>query len=139
MVPTDGAGTGGARALRPRRAGALLHQARDCGSDATTTTAPRALGDCAHTAAGPAASMTASTQLDSTLLGPSPYSCWAMTAPRGGRYIVTYSNGWSTVLRAPRTTRRCTAMAGKGNSLFGTVLLLLLAAGQHLGEAVRAW
>ena len=52
---------------------------------------------------------------------------------------MTYSNGWSTVLRAPRTTRRCTAMAGKGNSLFGTVLLLLLAAGQHLGEAVRAW
>ena len=78
MVPTDGAGTGGARALRPRRAGALLHQARDCGSDATTTTAPRGLGDCAHTAAGPAAG----TQLDSTLLGPSPYNCWywAMTA-----------------------------------------------------------
>ena len=95
MVPADGAMTGRTRALRPRRAVAL-QRPRDGGLDRTTTTLRPARYGCEQTATGPAAGKQQYYNV------PHGLQCArrVATAKRGGFYLVTDSDGWTTVLRA---------------------------------------
>ena len=108
-VRADGAGTGGARPPRPRRA-AALYQLSYCGPSCTTATVLRAR----DARAWAAARLAAGWLLQHTSEQP--------TQPAGGKVAAlhddgrdaTEAGGWILVRRAPRAARSQAAKASKG-------------------------
>ena len=111
-VRADGAGTGGTRPPRPRRAGAL-YQVNYCGPSCTTATVLRARDARARAAARLAAGWL----LQHTQVQPTQPGCCEAAAPRGACCAATDADGWTLVRRATRTARSRAAMAAKSAML----------------------
>ena len=138
MAPADGAVTGRARALRPRRAGAL-QRPRDGGSHSTTTTPRPARYDREQTATGPVAGK----QHDYSVLDRPQRALRVTTVRRGGVVHMTDSDGWTTVLRARAAAGGAAAMPSGGahNAAFASCphTPARKGASQGMGGAAAPW